>query len=130
TPALSGLGGLIASFESTGLDVSSSIDIPAGIAEPSVGVTVYRVVQECLTNACRHGDGTATVDLCAHDGRICLTVENPVGRALRSPGPGSGLGLAGMRERVESSGGRLTINSGGGRFRVRGEFIPVGAVVP
>ncbi|MFI1735447.1 sensor histidine kinase [Streptomyces acidicola] len=49
TPALSGLEGLVASFESIGLDVRPSIDIPAGFVEPSVGVTVYRVVQEALT---------------------------------------------------------------------------------
>jgi signal transduction histidine kinase len=129
TPALSGLAGLIASFESIGLDIRPSIDIPAGFAEPSVGVTVYRVVQECLTNAYRHGEGTATVDVRAHDGRICVTVENLIGHSPRGSGSGSGLGLVGMRERVESSGGRLTIDSDGRRFRIRAEFSPVGAVV-
>jgi signal transduction histidine kinase len=131
TPALSGLGGLIASFESIGLDIRPSIDVPADFAEPSVGVTVYRVIQECLTNAYRHGEGTATVDVRAHDGKICVTVENPVGNSSRGSGSGSGsgLGLMGMRERVESSGGRLTIDSDGRRFRLRAEFSPVGAVV-
>lgn len=129
TPALSGLAGLIASFEGIGLDVHPSIDIPADFAEPSVGVTVYRVVQECLTNAYRHGEGAATVDVRAHHGAICVTVENPVGHSPRASGSGSGLGLTGMRERVESSGGRLTIDSDGGRFRVRAEFSPAGAVI-
>ncbi|NMI54416.1 MULTISPECIES: sensor histidine kinase [unclassified Streptomyces] len=110
TPALSGLEGLIASFESIGLDVHPSIDIPAGFVEPSVGVTVYRVVQEALTNAYRHGEGAATVDVGQRDGRICVTVENRVGHPLRGSGSGSGLGLVGMRERVESSSGRLTID--------------------
>ncbi|MFE4172322.1 sensor histidine kinase [Streptomyces sp. NPDC056909] len=128
-PALSGLEGLIASFESIGLDVRPSIDIPAVFVEPSVGVTVYRVVQEALTNAYRHGEGTATVDIRERDGRICVTVENGVGRSPRGSDSGSGLGLVGMRERVESSSGRLTIDSDGGRFRVRAEFSPVGAVV-
>jgi signal transduction histidine kinase len=84
TPALSGLSGLIASFESIGLDVHASIDIPDGVPEPSVGVTVYRVVQECLTNAYRHGEGTATVDVRAQDGRIGVTVENLTGHSLGS----------------------------------------------
>ncbi|MGW6743234.1 sensor histidine kinase [Streptomyces sp. NPDC055025] len=128
-PALSGLEGLIASFESIGLDVRPSIDIPAVFVEPSVGVTVYRVVQEALTNAYRHGEGTATVDIRERDGRICVTVENGVGHPPRGSDPGSGLGLVGMRERVESSSGRLTIDSDGGRFRVRAEFSPLGAVV-
>ncbi|MET8809238.1 histidine kinase [Streptomyces sp. NPDC004546] len=129
TPALSGLEGLIASFESIGLDVRPSIDIPAGFVEPSVGVTVYRVVQEALTNAYRHGEGAATVDVCERDGRICVTVENRVGHSLRGSGSGSGLGLVGMRERVESSNGRLTIDSDDGRFRVHAEFSPLGAAV-
>ncbi|MFC5219700.1 sensor histidine kinase [Streptomyces coerulescens] len=129
TPALSGLEGLVASFESIGLDVRPSISIPEGFVEPSVGVTVYRVVQEALTNAYRHGEGAATVDVRERDGRICVTVENPVSPSPRGFDAGSGLGLVGMRERVESSSGRLTIDSHGGRFRVHAEFSPLGAVV-
>ncbi|MGW3117576.1 sensor histidine kinase [Streptomyces sp. NPDC001107] len=129
TPALSGLETLVASFESIGLDVRPSIDLPAGFVEPSVGVTVYRVVQEALTNAYRHGEGAATVDVRERDGRICVTVENRVGHSLRGSGAGSGLGLVGMRERVESSSGRLTIDSDDGRFRVHAEFSPLGAAV-
>ncbi|MGA6222022.1 sensor histidine kinase [Streptomyces umbrinus] len=129
TPALSGLEGLVASFESIGLDVRPSIDIPTDFVEPSVGVTVYRVVQEALTNAYRHGEGTATVDVRERDGRICVTVENGVGHSPHGSGSGSGLGLLGMRERVESSSGRLTIDSDDGRFRVHAEFSPLGATV-
>ncbi|GHB21131.1 two-component sensor histidine kinase [Streptomyces umbrinus] len=129
TPALSGLEGLVASFESIGLDVRPSIDIPTDFVEPSVGVTVYRVVQEALTNAYRHGEGPATVDVRERDGRICVTVENGVGHTPHGSSPGSGLGLVGMRERVESSSGRLTIDSDNGRFRVHAEFSPLGAVV-
>lgn len=129
TPALSGLEGLVASFESIGLDVRSSIDIPAGLVEAGVGVTVYRVVQEALTNAYRHGEGAATVDVRECDGRICVTVENRVGPSPRGSDSGGGLGLVGMRERVESSSGRLTIDRHDGRFRVHAEFSPLGAVV-
>ncbi|MCF1593881.1 sensor histidine kinase [Streptomyces muensis] len=129
TPALSGLEGLVASFESIGLDVRPSIDIPAGFVEPSVGVTVYRVVQEALTNAYRHGEGAATVEVRERDGRICVTVENRVGHSPRGSGSGGGLGLVGMRERVESSNGRLTVDGDDGRFRVHAEFSPLGAAV-
>lgn len=125
-PALDGLDGLIASFESIGLDVASSVDVPPGLVAPGVGVTVYRVVQEALTNAFRHGDGTAALEVCERGGRIRVTVENRVGRTVRGAGPGGGLGLVGMRERVESSRGRLTIDNEGGRFRVRAEFDPKG----
>jgi signal transduction histidine kinase len=118
-----------ATLRGLGLDINPSIDIPAGFAEPGVGLTVYRVVQECLTNAYRHGKGTATVDVRAQDGRICVTVENSIGHSPRGSDSGSGLGLVGMSERVESSGGTLTIDRDGGRFRVRAEFSPMGAVV-
>ncbi|MFF5497519.1 sensor histidine kinase [Streptomyces aquilus] len=129
TPALSGLEGLVASFRSIGLDVRSSVVLPAGFVEPSVGVTVYRVVQEALTNAYRHGVGPATVEVGERDGRICVTVENGVSEAPHGPASGGGLGLVGMRERVESSSGRLTIDSDEGRFRVHAEFSPLGAAV-
>ena len=128
-PAMSGLEGLIASFESIGLEVKPSLELPTGFVEPSVGVTVYRVVQEALTNAYRHGEGTATVDVREQDGRIRVTVDNRVGRSPRGTASGSGLGLVGMRERVESSNGRLTIDSDDGRFRVCAEFSPLGTVV-
>jgi len=129
TPALSGLEGLVASFRSIGLDVRSSLVLPAGFVEPSVGVTVYRVVQEALTNAYRHGEGPATVEVRERDGRICVTVENRVSEAPDGSGSGGGLGLVGMRERVESSSGRLTIDRHDGRFRVHAEFSPLGAAV-
>jgi len=125
TPALSGLHGLIASFESIGLDVEPSLDLPAGFVEPSVGVTVYRVVQEALTNAYRHGEGTTTVDVREHDSKIHITVENRTG----APSRGSGLGLVGMRERVESSHGTLTVGADGGRFRVSAQISVRGEAV-
>ena len=128
TPALSGLQDLIASFEGVGMDVHSSIDVPAGFAEPGIGVTAYRVVQEGLTNAHRYGDGTAVVEVRAYDGQFSVTLTNPVGESARESDHGGGLGLVGMRERVESFGGRLTVGDEGGRFRVRAEFLVAEAV--
>jgi len=69
------------------------------------------------------------VDVREHDGRIRVTVENRVGHSPHGSDPGSGLGLVGMRERVESSSGRLTIGSHDGRFRVHAEFSPRGEAV-
>jgi signal transduction histidine kinase len=129
TPSLGGLEGLIASFESVGLDVRPSLRIPSGFVEPSVGVTVYRVVQEALTNAYRHGEGLTTVDVHEDDGRICVCVENGTGPSPRRSETSGRLGLVGMRERFESSNGRLTIDSNHGRFRVSAEFSPLGEMV-
>ncbi|WP_134738779.1 histidine kinase [Nocardioides sp. 503] len=129
TPSLGGLAALIASFESVGLDVHPSIDLAEEAVGPGVGVTLYRVVQEALTNAYRHGEGAATVTVREEGGTIRVDVENEIGHVRRDSGSGSGLGLVGMRERVESSGGRLTVESVDGRFHVRAELSPVGAVL-
>jgi signal transduction histidine kinase len=84
----------------------------------------YHVVQEGLTNAMKHAPGTEVqVRLTAAAG--CLEVEVRNERAsVASPlaGTGAGMGLAGMRERVESLAGELTaepVNSGGFRVQAR-----------
>ncbi|MDF2443619.1 MAG: hypothetical protein JWR01_1822 [Subtercola sp.] len=128
TPSLAGLDALVGSFEGIGLVVHSAVDVSADAAQPSVGVTVYRLVQEALTNAYRHGEGAASVIVGEEDGQIHVIVENQIGHARSGPVAGSGLGLIGMRERVESCGGRLAITSDDGTFRVEAEFSRVGSV--
>ena len=127
TPSLGGLDSLIESFEGIGLDVTASISLPDTTGEPIVGVTVYRIIQEALTNAYRHGEGAATVDVHEARGRIHLSVDNLIGHARHDSVDGSGLGLVGMRERVESCGGRLTVETVDGHFRISAEFSPIGA---
>lgn len=127
TPALSGLDSLIASFESIGLAVTSSISLTDDQVDPIVAVTVYRVVQEALTNAYRHGEGPATVTVNEAETSIRVSVSNQVGHATHASG--GGLGLVGMRERVESCGGRLTVDAIDGRFRIDAELSPRGAPV-
>lgn len=87
---------------------------------PEVAATVYRVVQESLTNVARHAPGAGSVAVrVARDGRG-LTVEV----ADDAPAPSrhrrrGGYGLVGMRERVEALGGRLSAGpSGGGGWSV------------
>jgi len=86
-----------------------------------VGLTAYRVVQEALTNAVKHGaSGSADLHVAHGCGEITVEVLNE-----RSPGdPGDpasgGFGLRGMRERVAMYGGELEFGpSADGRFRVR-----------
>jgi signal transduction histidine kinase len=69
------------------------------------------------------------VQVRAAAGRLSVTIENRVGGEFGSRGTGSGLGLVGMRERVESAGGRLSVDDSGGRFRVHAELSRTGAVV-
>ncbi len=70
------------------------------------------------------------MDVREQDGRIVVTVTNSVSAAARTaPTPGSGLGLVGMHERVESSNGRMSVTSDGNQFQIRAEFSPRGELV-
>jgi signal transduction histidine kinase len=86
----------------------------------AVGRTVYRVVQEGLTNARKHAAGhPVTVLLAGRAGkRLLVVVINPLAGPAAAPVPGSGTGLVGLRERVELAGGRLGTRTGAGQFRL------------
>ncbi|TMR06374.1 two-component sensor histidine kinase [Actinomadura soli] len=99
---------------------SAAVGVPVELAEhgdpppasPAVGRTAYRVVQEALTNARKHAPGAAVhVDVRYRTDGVTLTVRNAA--ASREPdadlaASGSGMGLAGLRERVELIGGTFT----------------------
>ncbi len=90
-----------------------------------LSVSVYRIVQESLTNALRHGTpGRVTVSL-ERDAVGCrLRVEDD-GEGGAPPSPGSGLGVLGMRERVEALGGQFALEALAPRgMRVRADFPP------
>jgi signal transduction histidine kinase len=87
---------------------------------PSVGRAVFRLLQESLTNAARHGSGSAEVEFHFRDDAVELTVANPVvGPASNGEPPAEGHGLAGMRERAGLLGGTLEATQANGTFRVR-----------
>ena len=91
-------------------------------APEAAGRSVYRMVQESLTNARKHAPDT-TVDVTLSGGPgggLGLEVRNPlrVGAAASST-PGSGLGLIGLVERAELVGGRLQHEAADGDFVVR-----------
>jgi signal transduction histidine kinase len=101
------------------LDVDG--DLAAGALPRSLRICVYRFVQEGLNNAYRHaGDGAARVSATVGDGALLLAVEDQ--------GPGfqgtsrEGLGLSGLRDRVESLGGEFRVEpraGGGARIAMR-----------
>lgn len=79
---------------------------------PDVEATIYRVVQEALTNVGKHAEATAArVAIDEREQRITITVEDD-GKGLSSTRRGSGFGLVGMRERVGLLGGALTLGPG------------------
>lgn len=76
---------------------------------PAASKALYRVLQEALTNAVRHGNATAIVVTLKHDGEcLLLTVQdNGVGGAAPPPVVGGGNGLPGAAERLSQLGGTL-----------------------
>jgi signal transduction histidine kinase len=130
TPGLADLPGLVSRMRSAGLEVVLDDRVGARDLPSTIGLTAYRVLQEALTNAAKHGAGTAHVVLREDPGQLRIEVTNPVAAAAGSPGPagrprvaeqGIGHGLLGMRERVAAAGGTLTATSGAD-FRVSVEL--------
>lgn len=128
-PTIADLPKLVEASRSNGLDASYEIlgEIPQ--ISPAVGLTLYRVAQEGLTNAAKHaGPGVhVNVRLRGRPELVELEVcDNGYGKRLNLAGAGTG--LIGMRERVEAVGGALSIGTNPrGGFRVRAE-IPTGMI--
>jgi two-component system sensor histidine kinase UhpB len=91
------------------LDISGSLD---GVGE-AVNITVYRVVQEALTNVARHARAHRVEVRVRRSDALTVEVEDD-GIGMAPPGTTGGFGLAGMRERVESLGGTLRVATGRG----------------
>jgi signal transduction histidine kinase len=86
---------------------------------PDAGLALYRAAQEALTNARKHAPGASReMSLAFERGRTVLRVSNGAPPDPLRDVPGSGLGLQGMRERLELAGGRLDTASGEGGFIV------------
>jgi signal transduction histidine kinase len=100
--------------------IEAALDTSGGVPPlaPAHEVTVYRVVQEALTNVARHsGARTVQVRLADEGETLRLTVEDD-GRGVAGE-PAANLGLLGMRERVTAAGGTLALGARrGGGFRV------------
>ena len=98
---------------------------PSGPGMPArVGRTVYRILQEGLTNAGKHAPGaTVTLRVAGSPGEgVDVVVRNPLGFG-GAPEPGAGFGLVGLGERAELSGGRLDHRAADGVFVLHG-WIP------
>lgn len=99
--------------------------LPAGL-----DLTAYRVIQEAITNVIKH----AETDRCrvvvgyADEALNLEITDNGIGAAPSTPGPGTGHGISGMRERVGMYGGEFSAAPRpGGGFRVSARFPLTGA---
>ena len=89
-----------------------------------INITVYRIIQECLTNITKHAQaGTVTIDLSRTTDRLLLEIKDD-GQGMDVSVPRSGLGLIGMRERVESLGGEFNLDAR------EGEGLSITVMVP
>ena len=133
-PGLGDLPGLAGSMGRQGVMVTVRAG-ELGEVPGAVSLAGYRVVQEALTNAVKHGGGSrVTVEVGASDGAVLVTVEDyadpaaPRTEAGQPPGErAGGAGLVGMRERVAGFGGELSAGPAGDHpgWRVRAR-IPYG----
>jgi signal transduction histidine kinase len=110
TPGFEQLDELVRRFRTRGERPAVHLRVPDGhpVWPPEVTSTLYRIVQEALTNVARHAPGARSVTVVIGRGREAATVEitddapRPPARCHRG-----GYGLLGMRERVEALGGTL-----------------------
>jgi signal transduction histidine kinase len=120
-PSLDRLGALIARSRDAGLDVELHVEGRAGPLAPGVDLTAFRLVQEGLTNALKHGGrGRARVILRWSPDILEVEVANRIADGGAAHGLASGgQGLIGMRERVALCGGELRAGPIGRGFVVR-----------
>ena len=97
---------LIDRYRAAGLDVSADLDGSRRALPRSVAWATYRIIQEALTNAARHGRGRAQVTVRCDRDDVRIAVANPVATGGSTATVG-GHGIVGMRERATLLGGSL-----------------------
>jgi signal transduction histidine kinase len=123
-PGLADLDQLLDGVRAAGLPVSYETRGSAAVLAPPVQATLYRLVQEALTNTLKHGGHgvRATVRVEYRADEVLLDVTDD-GAGATAPVPaGVGRGLTGMRERVHAFGGDVRTGpreSGGWQVRAR-----------
>jgi signal transduction histidine kinase len=123
-PTLADLDTLMEEARTSGMVVDYNDRLNGSRPSEQVGRTVYRIVQEALTNARKHAAGThvsVTVEGAPAKG-VTVVVGNakPVGVASRLATSGSRLGLVGLSERAALTGGTLSIDETDRSFTLRG----------
>ncbi len=124
------LGALVDRVRATGLEVDDNIELAFehGRADERLDgeleTGVYRIAQELLTNAVKHGEATRiSVEVLEDDCRIAIMVRDD-GSGFDPAADTKGFGLLGIRERVELLQGELEISS------AHGQGTTVTAVLP
>jgi signal transduction histidine kinase len=123
---LASLDTLVARHAAAGLDVSVASEGEPRPLESAVDQAAYRILQEALTNAARHGAGAARVGLAFGEAGLELTILNAA-PGVSPPRSNGGHGLIGMRERATLLGGSFEVERANGSFCVRAR-LPYGTL--
>jgi signal transduction histidine kinase len=115
-PGLAALDALAERHRASGLAVVVRVEGARRRLAPGVDRAAYRILQEALTNAARHGGGSAEVEVAYGLQALELTVANP---SPRGATPADGHGVVGMRERTALLGGSFEAGADNGVFRIR-----------
>jgi signal transduction histidine kinase len=120
-PGLGNLPSLLDTVAAAGLRVRYNQAGPARPLPAATELAAYRIVQEALTNASKHGGGGADLDLTYTPEGLGIEVTNPLANQADGPSAaGTGHGLVGMRERATAAGGHLQAGpEGPDRFVLR-----------
>ena len=111
----SALAELIERHRASGLAIAAEIPAPVRALPHGVAWAAYRILQEALTNATRHGRGSADVAVRFATDAVEITVTNPT---TATGSAGGGHGIVGMRERATLLGGSLDAVAAHGVFRL------------
>ena len=128
-PGVGDLEDLAGTVRAAGIPVSLAVTGEVAALPPAASLTVYRIVQEALTNVVKHAPGArATVRVQAGRDGVLITVDNDRGTggpADPRSGDGARHGLVGMNERAAAFGGSLDAGPvAGGGFQVTA-FLPL-----
>jgi signal transduction histidine kinase len=107
--------------------INVDVEIPAEMRRLSddMEITIFRLIQECLTNIHRHaGSATAAITIREQENRVVVEVKDtgkgiPLDKQLEMSSDRTGVGVRGMRERLRQLGGELEIQSDSGGTSVK-----------
>lgn len=109
---------LIARFRTAGMDIDAQVGDLSADLPAQASAAAYRITQEALTNAQRHGRGRVSLTVQVNGAQATVQVTNHVPQHVHASDR-SGQGLIGMRERASAAGGHLEAGAEHGTFRVR-----------
>jgi signal transduction histidine kinase len=124
---LAALETLVERYRAAGLTIDVRTEGERRVLPQRLDQAAYRIVQESLTNAARHGTGAAVVEISFGESELELTISNPAPAAPEDGGGERGHGILGMRERAALLGGSLLAGRANDRFEVRGR-LPYGGL--